>query len=378
MDLYKHTIKFFGVVALSFISCVNGEQKSNGTNTLNEEGNQKIAAMNKTEVQAEEIPQLKYFYNTDKTNGMVTERIPFPVSWKQHDAGEFAFTGPNGIKVYGERGQYYFYSNDPTMIELYQATGVQVKYPMTMEQTIEAVLVPTANQINRKMVRKYPINPLLEGYKNFSGMIYKQDQNPVQFDATAIEWLDPDGTRWITVFFYQLEKGRNDVLWGFQAGAMGAPSAYFEEARQDYLNGLLNKQINPQWIKTMNQQSAYAVHQINEQTERQQAEFKRGMAERQKQWEANQEANANRQKAWETNQDAISRRNEMVSDAILGKVNIIDPDSGEKYKIDHNTNRYWVNTQNKYIGTNTTYENPNKNSYLNGETWREFKIDTYE
>ncbi|WP_432412507.1 hypothetical protein [Rasiella sp. SM2506] len=362
MGFYNQVVKILWILALAFVSCVDGEKNSNST--LNEEGSQTIAAMDKKDVQIETIPQLKYFYNTDKRNGMATERIPFPANWEQHNSGEFAFTGPNGIKVYGEGGQYYSYSNDPLMMELYQRTGVHVKYPMNMEETINEVLMPIAKKLNRKMVKKYPIPQLLEGYKNFSGMIFKVAQNPTQFNATAIEWVDPDGTRWVTVFFYQLEQGKNDVLWGFQAGAVGAPSAYFEQAKQDYLNGMLNKQINPQWINTMNQQTAYTIQKSEEAHAKRQAEFKRGMAERQKQWEANQ--------------DAISRRNEMVSDVILGKVNIIDPDSGVKTKIDHNNNRYWVNSQNKYIGTNNSYDDPNKNYYLNGETWREFKIDDYK
>lgn len=376
MDLHHHAVKILWVVALAFVSCMNGEKNNNGT--LNEEGNQTIAAMEKNNTQTKAIPQLKYFYNKDTRNGMAIERIPFPANWKQNNSGEFAFTGPNGIKVYGEGGQYYSYSNDPMMMELYQRTGVEMKYPLTMEQTIEEVLMPVAKKVNRKLVKKYPIPQLLEGYKTFEAMIYKTEQNPKQFNATAIEWVDPDGTQWITVFYHHIEQGQNDVLWGFTAGAMGAPSNYFAQAKQDYLNGMLNKQINPQWIHTMNQQTQNTIQKSEEAHARRQAEFKRGVAERQKQWEANQEAIANRQKQWEANQDAISRRNEMVSDVILGKVNIIDPASGVKTKVDHNSNRYWVNSQNKYIGTNTSYDDPNKNSYLNGETWREFKIDDYE
>ena len=378
MGLHNHAIKLLWVIALAFVSCMDGEKNSNGTITLNEEGNQTIAAMEKNNTQTEAIPQLKYFYNTDSRNGMVTDRYPFPATWQQHNSGDFAFTGPNGIKVYGESARFFSYSNDPTTLQQFQMVGFNVKYPLTMNEAIDEFLVSHANTLNRKMVKKYPIPQLKEFYKNFDSMLFKVEQNQKQFDATAIEWVDPDGTRWLTVFNYQIEQGYNKVHWGFSASAIGAPAAIFEKAKQDYLNGLLNRQINPQWVNTMNQQDQYAIQKSNEAHARRQAEFKRGMDERQKQWEANQEGIANLQKQWEDNQESISRRNEMVSDAILGKVNIIDPASGDKSKIDNTNVRYWVNSQNKYIGTDTSYEDPNKNSYLNGETWREFKIDDYK
>jgi hypothetical protein len=113
----------------------------------------------------------------------------------------------------------------------------------------------------------------------------------------------------------------------------------------------------------MIQQTEYTIRKSNEAHARSESEFKRGVVERQQQWEANQEV--------------IARRQEHIADVILGNTNIIDPETGVSTKIQHTSNRYWVNTQGKYIGTNTTYEDPNKNSFLNGETWREFKVDDY-
>ena len=377
MILKNHTLKYFWIIALAFVSCMDGEKNAKVANTSKKEEVKALAVMDKDNLQDEPIPQLKYFYNKDSRNGMVTDRYPFPATWQQHNSGDFAFTGPNGIMVYGESGRFFSYSNDPTTLQQFQMVGFNVKYPLSMNETIEEFLVSHANTLNRKMVKKYPIPQLKEFYKNFDSMLFKVEQNPKQFEATAIEWVDPDGTRWVTVFNYQIEQGYNKVHWSFSASAMGAPAAIFEQAKQDYLNGLLNRQINPQWIHTMNQQDQYTIQKSNEAHARRQAEFNRGVAERQKQWEANQENIANRQKQWEANQDAISKRNEMVSDAILGKVNIIDPASGDKTKIDNTNVHYWVNSQNKYIGTDKSYVDPNKNSYLNGETWREFKIDDY-
>jgi cell wall-associated NlpC family hydrolase len=246
-----------------------------------------------------------------------------------------------------------------------------------MDQAIDEFLVSKANPINRKLVKKYPIPQLMEFYKTFDGMLFKVEQNPKQFDATAIEWVDPDGTRWITVFNYQMEQGYNFANWGFQLSAMGAPDKYFEQAKMDYLNGLLNRQINPQWISTMNQQTEYTIRKSNEAHQQREAEFKRGVAERQKQWEANQEFIVAQQKNWENRLEARSRTQEHIADVILGKTNIIDPETGEKSKIDHTSNHYWVNSRNEYVGIDASYVDPNKSAFLNNRTWREFKIDDY-
>lgn len=368
-----------------FSSCLQNNPKNNGANTASENRTGEYAKNQNSSGKMEqenpndnvEPPRLKYFYNIDSRNGMVTERIPFPKDWQQHAGDKLAFTGPNGIKVYGEGGKFFAYSNDPTILQQYQMTGMNVKYPLTMDQTIEEFLMPVADKVNRKMVKKYPIPQLMEFYKTFDGMLFKIEQHPKQFDATAIEWVDPDGTRWITVFNHQIEQGANQTFWGFQTGAMGAPPEIFEQAKQDYLNGLLNRQLNPEWINTMNKQTEYAIRKSNEAHQKREAEFKRGMAERQKQWEADQEVKANNQKQWEAGLEARSRRQEHIADVILGKTNIIDPETGTRHKIDHTSNRYWVNTKNEYVGTNTTYDDPNENAFINNETWREFKVDDY-
>jgi len=377
MMALKIGTKLIGLAALLFVSCMNGEKNPLQNTAGIDEGNNNLTAIEKTS-NTEKIPKLKYFYNTDSRNGMVTERIPFPKEWQQHKGGEFAFTGPNGIKVYADGGRFFSYTNDPTLLQLYHSTGINVKYPLTMDQAIDEFLVSQSNTINRKMVKKYPISQLMEFYKTFDSMLFKVEENPKQFQATAIEWEDPDGTRWITVFNYQIEQGNNTVNWGFQAGAMGAPAQYFETAKQDYLNGLLNRQINPQWLSFMNKQSEYTIRKSNAAHAQREAAFKRGVAERQKQWEANQDFIANRQRNWEAGLEARSKTQEHIADVLLGKTNIIDPETGDKSKIDHTNNHYWVNSKNEYVGIDESYVDPNKSAFLNNRTWREFKIDDYK
>ncbi len=263
----------------------------------------------------------------------------------------------------GDRGMNYAFSNDPTILQQYRAVGWQVKYPLSMDEVVEQEIVPYANTIDRKMTKKYPLKQILDFDNVFNSLLFKVEQNPIHLDAMGIEWIDPDGTKWLTVLHYQIEQGYNNVFWSYRGSAIGSDPEHFEQVKKDYLNGLLNRQLNTEWIKRLNQKNEYTIRMSNADHEKREAEFKAGVAKRQKEWEARQEANAQRQ--------------EHISDVISGKVNIVNPAGGEKWKVDHKSNYYWVNSDGKYVGTDDYKYDPNKDDYINNRTWKEFKIDTY-
>ena len=118
----------------------------------------------------------------------------------------------------------------------------------------------------------------------YDGLLFKINQTPKQYEAWGVEWQDPDETRWLTVFHYQIEQPNNNVFWSWQASAIGAPAAYFEEAKIDYLSGLINRQINTDWIRKMNQQTEYTIRKSEELNQRRIAEFKATSAERRREW----------------------------------------------------------------------------------------------
>jgi len=376
MKFLKLTVFF--ICTIIFHSCLSNSKEKNietinglgvATNgTVNQEENSNMESEKK---------RLKYFNVIDSRNGMVVERLPFPEKWQQYTSGEFAYTGPNGIKVYGEKGMNYAYSNDPTTLQLYQSTGMQVQYPLSIEQVIDQVFVPYGNSINRKITKTYPLNQIAEFYKNFDEMLFKVDQNPKQIKAVGIEWIDPDGTKWLTVLHHYVEQGANHIYWGYAGSAIGANSAYFEEAKIDYLNGLINRQVNPQWVSTMNRQTEYTIRKSNEAHARREAAFKKGVAERQRQYEANLATKDRNQSQWEASLDANGQRQERISDYILGKTNVKDPTTGERYKIDPTNDHYWINTHGEYVGSDNYKYDPNKDDFINNRTWNKLEMDNW-
>lgn len=372
-------LSFIFICAIIFHSCLSSSKADNGE-AINGSGTATNGIENQEDSYKMENSKkrLHYFYVKDTRNGMVIERLPFPETWQQHTNGEFAYTGPNGVKVYGEKGMNYVYSNDPTTLQLYQATSMQVQYPLSIEQVIDQIFVPYGNSINRKITKTYPLNQITDFYKNFDALLFKVDQNPKQIKALGIEWIDPDGTKWLTVLHHYVEQASDHISWGYAGSAIGAPSAYFDEAKINYLNGLINRQINPQWISTMNQQTEYTIRKSNEAHAQREAAFIRGMEERQKQYEANLASRERNQKQWEASQDANAQRQERISDYILGKTNVKDPNTGERYKIDPTNDHYWINTHGEYVGSDNYKYDPNKDDFINNRTWNKLKMDNWD
>lgn len=364
MRYFKLMFLVVFVVAL-FYSCLSQSKEKN-----NEGPNESITEMTAStskEAQNNKEPKtktLKYFDEVDQASGTVIERYPFPADWQEHNSGEFKYTGPNNVRVYAENGATYAYSNDPTFMQQYQAVGYPVKFPLTADQTIEEILVSIGNTINRKMTKKYPLKQIEDYDRMYDSMLFKINATPTHIEAWAIEWEDPDHTKWLTVFHYQITQPNNNVFWSYQASAIGAPAAYFEEAKRDYLNGLINRQVNTDWIMKMNQQNEYAIRKSEELNQRRIAEFKATSAER--------------RRGWEKIQEERSLATEKYNDFLTDRVNIIDPNTTSKYKIDNTSNHYWINTEGEYIGTEKYYDDPNKNDYLNNTTWRPLQIDDYK
>ena len=103
MKFYKH-FPLWVLLPILFISCISGNNdKSN--ESKNEPSIKEPTSSNK-EFQNNSDPKittLKYFEDVDQGTGTVIERFPFPVDWEQHNSSEFKYTGPNNVRIYGEK-----------------------------------------------------------------------------------------------------------------------------------------------------------------------------------------------------------------------------------------------------------------------------------
>lgn len=263
----------------AFTSCLN---KNPDQQNFGEEGNfdtysnTENGVMNNENVNNDMAKNnsTQYFNTIDSQNGIVMSRIPFPVDWKKETGGEYAFTGPNGIKIQNDRGSSFMFSNDQQTNQMYQQSGIQVQFPKSIDQVLEEGFMPYAKKINRKLVRKYPLPQLAAWDKQFDDQLYKSMPSQKSFNVMALEWKDPDGTSFLTILHHTVSQDQNGGYWSINYSVLKTPENIFEQTKTQYINGLLNQEINPQWLQTVNQKDMQLAQQSNSGHQQRMADIK--------------------------------------------------------------------------------------------------------
>ncbi len=244
------------LIAPLFISCQNQQQSNSNTDSdFIKYGNEEVSSVHQ-ENGGREIANnsLKYFESIDSKNGMVMSITPFPSSWQKQNSGDYAFTGPNGIKIFNEKGGSFMFSNDPQTNQMYQQSGIQVQFPKSIDQVINEGFMEYANKINRKLLRKYPIPQIAAWDKQFDDKLYKTMPSQKTFTVYGLEWQDPDGKMFLTVLHHFVSYDQMGGYWGIIYSVLETPEEIFAATKKQFLNGLINQQTNPQWVQVKNQQ----------------------------------------------------------------------------------------------------------------------------
>jgi hypothetical protein len=122
-------------------------------------------------------------------------------------------------------------------------------------------------------------------------------------------------------------------------------------------HGVQSFRVNPQWQAQQQQIAGAAVAADNARSQQIRARAMQAIQEDQRQ------TSDIIMKGWEQRSqvyDEISRRRE---NAILGTLDVVDPESGARYKVDNYSDYHWMNNEG-YIGGNNTGSSP-------GPDWRE-------
>ncbi len=363
---------FFTLVSLILllVSCNSGNR--NGETELFQ--NEQLMDSNQNSENNPASAQLVYFDILDTRNGMVTERIPLPASWQLMNDGKLAFTGPNGIKVHLDRGAYFTYTNDPYMAQIYQQSGTQMMAPKSIEEVLPDFL-EYAKKINRKMTDKYPLPQIAALDQNINSQFYQSVPTQKTFSAMGIEWEDPDGQSFLTVLHHNVSYSENLVNWGYSYSILEAPKAYFQEAKQYYLNSILNRQINPQWLAHVNGQDAQMAAQSNAGHEQRMAGIKAFGDQNTANHNSRMAAMDQNMENWRANQASGDRNHEQFIDYVNDRTNVTDPNTGQTYKVESGSKQYWMNSDGEYIKSDNSLYNPNQDENVNNQTWTEYNVE---
>ena len=376
----KAVISLFSFVLLSifFTACFQGNKEQpkvgDGDNFENYSYEENEAVnYEPIDNQMAKNDAMKYFNTIDSRNGIVMSRIPLPSSWQKQNGGDYLYTGPNGIKIHGERGGSFIFSKDPQMTQMYQQSGMQVQLPKSIEQVINEGFMEYADKINRKLVRKYPMPQIAAWDKQFDDQLYKSMPSQKTFTVMGLEWRDPDGTSFLTILHHFVSYDQYGGYWGITYSVLEASEGAFDQAKTQYINGLLNQQINPQWLQAVNQKDMQIAQQSNAAHQQRMANIKSFGDQNTARFNDRMAAMDQNMASWRANQAASDRNQEQFVDYIYGNTNVSDPNTGQTYKVEAGANQYWMNNQGEYIKSDNSLYNPNLDQNINNQTWTEYE-----
>jgi hypothetical protein len=133
-----------------------------------------------------------------------------------------------------------------------------------------------------------------------------------------------------------------EPLYGYVAAAEHAREA---EALSRHIYE--SAQVNSDWKRQEEQMAANAVQQDNARSAEIQARARQSIAENQ---QATSDLIVKGYEARSRVYDEISRKRE---NAILGTVDVVDPNTGRQYKVDNYSDYHWMNNQGVIAGTGT-------------------------
>ncbi len=309
--------------------------------------------------------------------GLVLATSPYPADWemmKTISPGGPVITGPHGIKVFNFPLQSYTYYYDYNMRQISEQSGQRMRQMPGVEQVIEEDLVPWCAKKGLTFVKQYELPEISKIDKWYSDQLYQAMPRQTQILAIATEWKREDGTPYFLLMHLNVSDDRNVQGWYYMCTGLEAETSHYEIAKKQLIFGLVNTHYNLEPIAAYNKEEAQRVGASW-------ASFNQRMAQNQANFEASQRAFVNKSNAinetimngWRERNASSDRQHEQTIDVITERTNVVDPTTGQKYKVSSGANQYWMNSNGEYISTEHHDYDPNLDDNMNRERWQELK-----
>ncbi len=309
--------------------------------------------------------------------GTLLVELPFPSTWKVNSSrkqGEPTIVGPQGIKIIDFPPQNFMYLRDPRLQQTYRAAGQQMRAMPGIEQLLQQDMAPWCEKQGLKYVRHYEIPEVTRIDQWYNEQLFHAVPAQMQIAAIGTEWVTAKGDPYFILMHLVVGNSADMQTWYYHCTGLQAAPAHFETAKNQLVFGLANARYNLQQIAAYNQMEAqkagqsWAAH--NERMARNQAAF-----------EASQRAFVNRSTAahdalmsnWRERNAASDRSHERFVDTITERTKVVNPSSGQQYKVDSGYNHYWMNADGKYLSTDRPDYDPNLDQSINNQNWQQLK-----
>ncbi len=344
----------------------NNNQSQNNMNGQNNMNNQN--KMNNRNSKG-----LKNYRLIDTRNNMLIGTMPIPNDWREAtNDPQVKLVGPDGIKVYGESAQFFTYSNDQSINQSMQQSGQPVQPPKSVERFIQEDLVPYAQQQGAKLVNQYPIEQLARYDEAFYAKLWQYMPSQKRHTVMATEWRNSNGKSSIAIVRHQVSQDQLGQTWGYVINMLEANNSSFEAAKQAYIYGLINIQINPQWIQTNNQRDQQLAQQSNASHQNRMDAIKAQGQAILNNGRINSQISDMRHDSYMKQSGWSDAGQSKYVDGIWERRNMTD-NNGNQYKVDGYDNNVWMNGNNEYIGTDNPNWNPNVDNLTNDQNWNQLQ-----
>jgi hypothetical protein len=309
--------------------------------------------------------------------GNVFCEIPLPQSWKlvsNAGRGQPSITGPNGIKLTDFSPQSFMYTSDPNMQQIYYQSGQQLRAMPEVQQVIEQDLMPWANGQGLQYVKAYEIPEVAKVDKWYSDQLFKAVPSQSFNTAIGTEWKAADGSPFFLLMHLSGSNTAELQMWSYWCTSLQAEPKHFDLAKKQFLFALANAHYPLEPIMEYNRMEA-------EKAGKSWAAHNQRMAQNQANFEASQRAHVNKTNAindaimsgWRERNAASDKAHGQFIDAITERTNVVDPNTGQRYKVSSGYNQYWMNNDGEYISTQQHDYNPNLDENMNNQKWQQLK-----
>jgi len=321
------------------------------------------------------VEPVKYFPSTDPNyNDMVSSYTPFPASWKQQPGHpEFYYAGPNGIKVSNAFGGLFQFSNNPDGLQMLQMQGQKNTPPYSLQQIIDEFFMPLARKEKRELVKTYPLPAYAQTQADLQARLFKSVPMKESVQAYALEWKDQQGLSYLTVLSVIVSEAFPTSAWFMQGQYVVAENAFFEQARDAFLYGLVHTEINPKWLQAANQRDAqragrsWAAHQSRMDAIKARGEASKSIANIYSEISDISHAGYLERSNIQSHGHSASIR--ATNETTL----IANHDTGEHYEVQGNQNYHWVNSNGVHIATDNSLFDPRTDEQLKMFDWSQFQ-----
>lgn len=256
------------------------------------------------------------------------------------------------------------------MAQFYQASGVKMRAPLAPADAFQQDILPKLRQDGFEVVGQQEVPAIAAADQRMLNGLYST--GPSRKTARALVCDLRKGDRMSTVVMHwNAHESQDMVLWGYYLTVLDCTTRDHAREREGLLQGLAGTRYDQAYF------AAYAQSE-QQKADRSWAGHNARMRSNQAAFDAQQAAhrdmvngvNDAQMGIYRTQSGAFDRGQGAWVDMMREEQNAVDPYTGEQFKIESGSQRYWMDQYGNYYGTDDVLNDPNHGNTTPHE-WRE-------